>query len=469
MPFRFVPLVVLAAAVCGAVGAARPASAGAILLVEADTGKVLHAENATYPWYPASVTKIMTAYVTLQAVREGRIKLDTLIRVSDTAVAQQPSKMGFPAGTQVTVDNALKMLMVKSANDMAVVLAEGVSGSVEEFANEMNRAGRRIGMTQSSWVNPNGLPADEQITSARDMAILARAVIREMPEYEMYWRIPAIKFGRRVFRNYNRLIDRFPGADGMKTGFICASGYNLVATASRNGKRLIAVVLGSPSGAARTDTAAKLLENGFSKASVGALSWLMPSVGTVDSLQPIAAAPPNLREEICGRGRKHRTDHAEEEDQAGTQVDSASAAYAAMMPNFRTTPGALLLDLPPSMAPIPVSVIPVRGIKTLPDGAPDAPVKITKKKKKGRQTAVIQVAAPEKPAAEQKAVEAVRPRKPAKPKAAAKPKPAASTATIEKPEAKKPAAATATKPKPAPVKKRPATTAAVPSAAKPQP
>ena len=353
-----------------------------MLLVEADTGKVLHAENATYPWYPASVTKIMTAYVTLKAVKEGRIKLDTLIKVSDTAVAQQPSKMGFPAGTQVTVDNALKMLMVKSANDMAVVLAEGVSGSVEEFANEMNRAGRRIGMTQSSWVNPNGLPADEQITSARDMAILARAVIREMPEYEMYWRIPAIKFGRRVFRNYNRLIDRFPGADGMKTGFICASGYNLVATASRNGKRLIAVVLGSPSGAARTDTAAKLLENGFSKASVGALSWLMPSVGTVDSLQPIAAAPPNLREEICGRGRKHRTDHAEEEDQAGTQVDSASAAYAAMMPNFRTTPGALLLDLPPSMAPIPVSVIPVRGIKTLPDGAPDAPVKIAKKKKK---------------------------------------------------------------------------------------
>jgi D-alanyl-D-alanine carboxypeptidase len=356
--------------------------------------------------------------------------------------------------------------MVKSANDMAVVLAEGVSGSVEEFANEMNRAGRRIGMTQSSWVNPNGLPADEQITSARDMAILARAVIREMPEYEMYWRIPAIKFGRRVFRNYNRLIDRFPGADGMKTGFICASGYNLVATASRNGKRLIAVVLGSPSGAARTDTAAKLLENGFSKASVGALTWLMPSVGTVDSLQPIAAAPPNLREEICGRGRKHRTDHAEEEDQAGTQVDSASAAYAAMMPNFRAGPGALLLDLPPSMPPIPVSVIPVRGIKTGPDGAPEAPVKIARKKK-GRQTAVIQVAAPEKPAAQQNS-EAAKPKKQAKPKIAAKPKPAASTATTEKPEPKKPAAA-ATKPKPAPAKKKPATTAAAPSAAKPQP
>jgi D-alanyl-D-alanine carboxypeptidase len=462
VPFRFASLLALAVAlICSGIAGARPASAGAVLLIEADTGKVLHAENATYPWYPASITKIMTAYVTLRAVKEGRIKLDTLFTVSDNAVAQQPTKMGFPAGTQVTVDNALKMMMVKSANDMAVVLAEGVSGSIEEFANEMNRAGRRIGMTQSSWVNPNGLPADEQITSARDMAILARAAIREMPEYEMYWRIPAIKFGRRVIRNYNRLIDHFPGADGMKTGFICASGYNLVATATRNGKRLIAVVMGSSSGKARTDTAAKLLENGFSKASVGALGWLMPSVGTVDSLQPIAAAPPNLRDEICGRGRKHRTDHAEEEEQAGTPVDSASAAYAAMMPNFRAGPGTLLLDLPPSMPPVPVSVIPVRGMKTLPDGAPDTPVKIAKKK--GRKTVVIRIAKPEQPAAEAKTTETP---KPAKRKVAAKPKPAANTTTMEKPEPKKPAAASAAKPRPAPVKKKPATTAAVPSATK---
>jgi D-alanyl-D-alanine carboxypeptidase len=460
VPFRFASLLALAVAlICSGIAGARPASAGAVLLIEADTGKVLHAENATYPWYPASITKIMTAYVTLRAVKEGRIKLDTLFTVSDNAVAQQPTKMGFPAGTQVTVDNALKMMMVKSANDMAVVLAEGVSGSIEEFANEMNRAGRRIGMTQSSWVNPNGLPADEQITSARDMAILARAAIREMPEYEMYWRIPAIKFGRRVIRNYNRLIDHFPGADGMKTGFICASGYNLVATATRNGKRLIAVVMGSSSGRARTDTAAKLLENGFSKASVGALGWLTPSVGTVDSLQPIAAAPPNLRDEICGRGRKHRTDHAEEEEQAGAQVDSASAAYAAMMPNFRAGPGTLLLDLPPSMPPVPVSVIPVRGMKTLPDGAPDTPVKIAKKK--GRKTVVIRIAKPEQPAAEAKT--AATP-KPAKRKVAAKPKPAANITTMEKPEPKKPAAASASKPKPA--KKKPATTAAVPSAIK---
>src|SRR5882672_6588225 len=201
----------------------RVAEAEALLVVEADTGKVLQADNATYPWYPASVTKLMTAYVTLKAVKDRRITLDTLFTVSGNAAAQAPSKMGFQVGTTVTVDNALKMLMVKSANDIAVVLAEGVSGSIEKFADEMNRTSQRLGMTQSSWVNPNGLPAEEQITSARDLGILARALLREFPEYDFYWHVPAIKFGKRVMRNYNKLLEHYAGADGMKTGFICAS------------------------------------------------------------------------------------------------------------------------------------------------------------------------------------------------------------------------------------------------------
>ena len=201
-------------------------------------------QNATYPWYPASVTKLMTAYVTLKAVKEGRVTLDTLLTVSPVAASQSPSKMGFRPGTQVTVDNALKMMLVKSANDMAVVLAEGVGGSIDGFSAQMNQAAQRLGMTQTSYVNPNGLPADGQITSARDLAILARAIIRDLPEYEYFVHIPSIRFGRRVTQNFNKLIGRYPGADGFKTGFICASGYNLVASATRNGKRLIAVVLG---------------------------------------------------------------------------------------------------------------------------------------------------------------------------------------------------------------------------------
>ena len=291
--------------------AAGPAHARteALLLVEAESGKVLHAENATMPWYPASITKLMTTYVTLRAVRNKRITLDSLFTFSPRASSQAPSKIGFKPGTQITVDNAIKILMVKSANDVAVVLAEGVSGSVEKFADEMNSVSKNLGMTQSYWVNPNGLPADEQITSARDLAILARALLREFPEYDMYWNIPAIQLGKKYMRNYNTLIGRYEGADGMKTGFICASGFNLVASASRNGKRLIAVVLGSPSSPYRGAKAAGLLERGFHR---GPLSWLSPSLGSVESLQPVNAAPPDLRDEMCGPHRKRPA--AEEAD-----------------------------------------------------------------------------------------------------------------------------------------------------------
>jgi D-alanyl-D-alanine carboxypeptidase len=290
----------LAAAATAMAGTQR-ASAEAQLLIEADTGKVLHAENATYPWYPASLTKLMTLYSTLRALKERRLSLDTLITVSANAVAQAPSKMGFKSGTKLTVDNAIKMMMVKSANDMAVTLAEGVSGSIDNFTDEMNSNALRLGMMQTSYVNPNGLPAEGQITSARDLGILARSLIRDFPEYDFYWHIPAMKFGKRVTRNFNPLIERYPGADGMKTGFICASGFNLIASATRNGKRLIAVVLGASSSPLRAQHAANLLERGFNS---GNLSWLTPSLGTVDALTPINAAPPNLRDEMCGPRRK---------------------------------------------------------------------------------------------------------------------------------------------------------------------
>jgi D-alanyl-D-alanine carboxypeptidase len=298
----------------------RAASAEALLVVEADTGKVLQADNATMPWYPASVTKMMTAYVTLKAVKEGRMTLDQLVTVSPVAASQSPSKMGLRPGTQLTVENALAMMMVKSANDMAVVLAEGVGGSIDGFSALMNQNAQRLGMTQTSYVNPNGLPADGQITSARDLAILARAIIRDLPEYEYFYHIPSIRFGRRVTNNFNHLIGRYPGADGFKTGFICASGYNLVGSATRNGKRLIAVVLGSSSGHQRAVRAAQLLERGFASNGLG---WLRPSLGTVDNLVPIDASPPNLRDEMCGGKRKRP---ASDEDEDSTIASAGGAA-----------------------------------------------------------------------------------------------------------------------------------------------
>src|SRR6202051_2567743 len=306
--------------------APRIAHAEAWLVVEADSGKVLGAQNATYPWYPASVTKMMTAYVALKAVKEGRITLDTLLTVSPVASSQSPSKIGFRPGTQVTGDNALKIMLVKSANDMAVVLAEGVGGSIDGFSALMNQNAQQLGMTQTSYVNQNGLPADGQITSARDLAILARAIIHDLPEYEYFVHIPSIRYGRRVTQNFNKLIGRDPGADGSKTAFICASGYSLVASATRNGKRLIAVVLGASSGRARAVKAAQLLERGFAN---NQLAWLRPSLGTVDNLVPIYSSPPNLRDEMCG-GKHKRPASDEDEDAIASNASGPSTGETAI-------------------------------------------------------------------------------------------------------------------------------------------
>ena len=429
---------------------AANATPEAALLIDADSGRVLYAENATQPWYPASVTKIMTAYVILKAVKEGRITMDKLLTVSENAAAQQPAKMGFPPGTTVTVENALKMLMVKSANDMAVVLAEGLSGSIENFATEMNRTAAELGMTQTSYVNPNGLPADGQITSARDLAILARAAIRDLPEYGFYWHISAIKFGKRVMRNYNTLIDRYPGADGMKTGFICASGFNLVATATRGSRRLIAVVLGARSGMQRAEKAAQLLERGFTGG--GGLSWLVPAFGTVDNLQPIDAAPLNLRDDICNARGRRRGAPPSDSEAATTQAEESTSSLA-LMGGFQLGPpkAGLIGALQPSMAPVVVYTGPARSPSAIELASAPAKEKPKRAAKKPATThAATQPADTDsKPAAKSAAKPATKTA--AKPPAA---KPAAAgdaKAAPRKPDAAKPATAEpAAKPKPKP-------------------
>ena len=338
------------------------APADALLLVDVKSGEVISERNSTYPWYPASVTKLMTTYVTLKAVRDHRIDLDALLTVSPNAVAQNPYKMGFKVGTELTVDNALKMLLVHSPNDIAVVLAEGVSGSIENFAEEMNAEAHRLGMTQTNFVNPNGLPADEQVTSARDLAILARALILEFPEYDYYWHIASIRLGARVYRNTNRLIDAYAGTDGMKTGFTCASGYNLVATATRGGKRLIAVVLGAKSSTNRAIKAAQLFERGFGT------DPSVPSRGTVDSLEPVAATPPDLREDVCEKKRRHRpTKDGDEGDEAGTAVaagrNSVGELHALPRSSLRRA-SVLTSGLAASIPPVEVYTGPVRSDTT---------------------------------------------------------------------------------------------------------
>lgn len=242
---------------------ATSASAGPTLLFESATGKVIYAEDADNLWYPASLTKVMTAYLTFEALKAGRLSLDTKIGCSLAANLQPPSKIGLPVGGEITVDTALKALIVKSANDVAVMLAEALAGSEGAFVAQMNATAVRLGMSSTRFVNPNGLPASDQVTTARDLAKLARAITTEYPEYAHYWSLQDVRIGAQRMGSHNGLLKSFPGADGLKTGFTCDSGFNVIASATRDGRQLMAVVLGESSGGERTLRAASLLEHGF--------------------------------------------------------------------------------------------------------------------------------------------------------------------------------------------------------------
>ena len=295
-----ISLIVGLAAVAGA-------RANPTVVMDVDSGDVLYQEMATAPWYPASLTKLMTTYVALSKVREGKISLDTPLLVSARAASMAPSKMGFRPGTLVTLDNALKMLMVKSPNDVAVTVAEGISGSVEAFADEMNAYAAKLGLHESRFHNPNGLPDVQHVSSARDMAMIGRALFREFPEQRGLFDIAALAFGNSIIDNHNKLLGRYPGTDGMKTGFTCSAGYNLVASAQRGNRHLIVVILGSPSGRERNERAASLFERYFSNPG--------DSMGNIASLPASdIVMPPDMRGQICGPGRRNAIAEAEADD-----------------------------------------------------------------------------------------------------------------------------------------------------------
>jgi D-alanyl-D-alanine carboxypeptidase len=249
-------------------------------------------------------------------VREKRVTVDTPILVSMRAARMPASKMGFNPGSEVTLDNALKMLMVKSANDTAVTIAEGLGGSVEGFADQMNAAAARLGMNESHFVNPNGLHNDNHYSSARDMAIVGRALYRDFPEYADYYGIGALRLGAQVIPTHNGLLGRYPGAAGMKTGFTCPAGFNVVASATRGGRRLIVVVLGYPNAKARTLKAASLFDGGFASGSGST---------PIATLAAAPGAAPNMRPRVCGAHR----DQVAEDDFAVPVVRSAVGDHTA--------------------------------------------------------------------------------------------------------------------------------------------
>ena len=273
---------------------AAGASANPSLLFDLNSGRVLAHEEAFQRWHPASLTKLMTAYVTFRAMDAGELDLTSPIKVSKNSASEQPAKMGYKPGSVMNLDNALKMMLVRSANDIAMAIGENVGGSEEGFVARMNAEAARLGMSDSHFANPNGLHADNQYTTAHDLALLVMALRREYPQYMPYFSIEGLLAGKKKLSNFNLLVGRYDGADGMKTGFICPSGFNMIGSATRDGRTLVAIVLGEKTAVTRTEVAAKLLDQGFANQNIGAqtVAGLTRYGQGIDTVR-------NVRDEIC--------------------------------------------------------------------------------------------------------------------------------------------------------------------------
>lgn len=230
------------------------------LVLNASTGEELYAVDADAARFPASLTKMMTLYLLFEAVSDGRYALSSPLTVSANAAAQPPAKLGLQAGSTITVQQAARALAVRSANDVGMVVAENLAGSEAAFARQMTQQARALGLNRTRFVNATGLPDPAQVTSARDMAKLGLALKRRFPQYASYYRAKSFSYNGRTFKATNNLLGKVAGVDGLKTGYIRMSGYNLVATARRGGKQLIVVVIGGKSETARDREVARLIE-----------------------------------------------------------------------------------------------------------------------------------------------------------------------------------------------------------------
>jgi D-alanyl-D-alanine carboxypeptidase len=272
-------------------GACGPALAiDASIVIDANTDTVISQENADRLLHPASMSKLMTLYLTFEALEQGRITLQRTLPVSAHAESMSPTKLGLVAGQSIRIEDAILSLVTLSANDSAVVLAEALGGSEDRFGQLMTRKAHQLGMVNTNFRNSNGLPDPAQISTARDMAILCRALIRRFPQYYHYFSVREFTYNGVDYANHNHLMSRYEGMDGLKTGLTNASGFNLAASAVRNGRRLIAVVYGGVSAAQRDDYMADLLDDGFRRAGMVAMTTAPPP--PVPGRKPAEGAAP---------------------------------------------------------------------------------------------------------------------------------------------------------------------------------
>ncbi|NTS32324.1 D-alanyl-D-alanine carboxypeptidase [Phyllobacterium sp. YR620] len=340
--------------------AGTTAFAGANITVDANTGEILSQEDAFQRWYPASLTKLMTTYVAFRMIESGQVTLDTPIRISANAVKEPPSRSGYKAGTEMTLDNALKIMLVRSTNDVAMAIGETLGGSEEKFAALMNEEAKRLGMYGTHFVNPNGLHSDDHYSTARDLAVLTLHLRREYPQYAHYFDIEAIDYGAKKSQaNYNALIGRFQGADGMKTGFVCPSGYNLIGSATRNGRTIVTVVLGEMTITSRVTKAADLLGKAFEgKGSGQTLDTLAPYGG------PTRDVAVNMRPTVCSK-QANASDSWDGKDAEGHLVQGS--VYLARLDHEPKSEPIVVLPPKVNSEGMPLSSIP------LPTPRPDRP------------------------------------------------------------------------------------------------
>jgi len=254
------------------------------IVIDANTGKVLYEENADALRHPASVTKVMTLYLLFEQLEARKLRLDSPLKVSAYAAAQQPSKLGVKAGSTIAVEDAIKALITRSANDVAVVVAENLGGTTANFGRMMTRRAHSLGMTRSNFVNPNGLPDPRQLTTARDLAILGRAIQERFPRYYAYFSTRSFMYRGQAIRNHNRMFGRIEGVDGIKTGYTNASGFNLLTSVKANGRYIVGVVMGGASAASRDNRMVNLISAALPKSYAG-----RQLVARMDSAPALAA------------------------------------------------------------------------------------------------------------------------------------------------------------------------------------
>ncbi len=290
----------------------------ASIVVDAGSGKVLESTNAQAERHPASLTKMMTLYLTFKALRQGTLRINQALPVSEYAAAQAPSKLGLTPGSVIRVRDAILGLVTQSANDAAVVLAEALGGSEGNFARKMTDQARALGMKQTVYRNASGLPDDDQITTARDMAILGRALFFNFPDYYRFFSTTSFSYRGRTYANHNHLMNRYHGMDGIKTGYIRASGFNLVASAVRGKTRLIAVIFGGNTARDRDRAMAALLDGTFTK--------IAKTGGAAVAAPLVAQAKPDNRPAEGDAKDEEAEDAAEPANAAAAKPQTIAAA-----------------------------------------------------------------------------------------------------------------------------------------------